>query len=187
MLLVARLGAEHGDLGERCLAVLGPGLGTGALRLLVEVEGVRPEQGALRDRAGVRGVGDRQGEGGLPGPGEGTGGDAGGLAQRLTVVGAVPGAVGRGAQAHRHHERGLEAGGGGELRHLALGTGGTEGLQDAGELAVVRLVHGLGARCHDRSLGALGDTDHDRVGPQAGRRGGAESESSHGGEISLPM
>jgi hypothetical protein len=146
------------------------------------------KQHALPDRAGVGGVGDRQGEGGLLGAGEGAGGDTGGLAQRLGVVRGV--LLGLGTQAHRHHERRLETGRRGQLRHLALGTGGAESLQDTGEPAVVRLVHGLGARCDDWSgLGsrALGDTDHDRVGPQAGRRGGAESESSHGGEISLPM
>ncbi|CAM5536355.1 hypothetical protein SALBM311S_01945 [Streptomyces alboniger] len=140
---------------------------------------------ALRDRAGVGGVRERQRERGLLGAGEGAGRDAGGLAECLRVEPGV--LLGLGAQAHRHHERRLEACRCGQLRHFALGTGGAEGFQDAGEFAVVRLVHGLGARCDDRAFGTLGNTDHDRVGPQAGRRGGAESESSHGGEISLPL
>ena len=58
---------------------------------------------------------------------------------------------------------------------------------NAGQAAVVCLVQGFGTRGDHGALGALGDTDHDRVGPKAGRRGGAESQSSHGGEFSLPM
>ncbi len=190
---VARLAAEQRGLGERRLAVLGLAV-PGVLGVaLVGVEGVGAEQDALADRSERAGAVDGQRERGLLRPGERAGGHAGGLAQRLGVVAAAVLAVlavlvgGLRAEAHRHHERGLEAGRRGQLRQLALGTRGAEGLQDAGQLAVVRLVHGLGARRDDGPLGALGDTDHDRVGPQAGRRGGAESQSSHGGEISLPM
>jgi hypothetical protein len=191
----APLWAAQRGLGQRRLAVLG--LGVLAV-LLVDVEGVRAEQDALGDRTdGARAV-DRQGERGLLGAGERAGGHAGGLAQRLGVVAlAALGVLVLGlgvrlrAQADRHHEGCLEARRSGQLRQLALGTRGAEGFQDAGQLAVVRLVHGLGARRNDEvprpGSSALGDTDHDRVGPQAGRRGGAESQSSHGGEISLPM
>lgn len=189
VLLVAGLAAEEGGLGERGLAVLG--LLVLAV-VLVGVEGVRAEQHALADRADGGGVLDRQREGGLLGADEGAGGGARRLAQDLGVEGSpVRVLFGLRAQAHRHHDRGLEAGGRGQLGHLALGAGGTERLQDARELAVVGLVHGLGAGRHDQvprcGAGALGHTDHDRIGPKTGRRGGAESESSHGGEFSLPM
>ncbi|CAM5398223.1 hypothetical protein STENM36S_09487 [Streptomyces tendae] len=183
--LVAGLAAQQRGLRQRGLAVA---LALGTLGvvggLLVRVEGVRAQQHALGDETGVGGLGERQGEGGLLGAGQGTGGRTGGPAQRLGVETGV--LLGLGTEAHRHHDGRLEAGRSGQLRDLALGAGRAEGLQDAGEPAVVRLVHGLGARGDGRAACALGDADHDRVGPEAGRRGGGESESSHGGEISLP-
>lgn len=180
---VPGLAAEQRDLGERGLAVLRV-LAVLAV-LLVGVEGVRAERRALRQDARVGGVGDRQGEDGLLGTGERAGRGTGRAAQRLGTERVV--LLRDGSESDGHDDGRLEAGRRGQLRHLALAAGCAEGLQDPGECAVVRLVHGLGTRCDDRALGALRDTDDDRVGPQAGRRGGAESQSSHCGEISLPL
>ena len=81
----------------------------------------------------------------------------------------------------------LRPAGGGQLGHLALGAGRAERLQDGGELAVERLVHGLGARGDDGALGALGHADDEGVRAQRRGGGGAESQSSHGGGFSLPL
>lgn len=95
------------------------------------------------------------------------------------------------AEPDRDDDGDLETGRCGKLGHFALGTGGAQGLQDGGELSVERLVHGLGARCDDQGPGlgpsALGDADDECVGAQRRRTCGAESESSHGGEFSLPL
>lgn len=172
--LVTRLAAEQGDLAERELRVLA---GLGALRgelvlaALVGGEGVRTQQGALRDGPGVLGGLRRQREAGLLRTLQRTRGAARRPAQCLGVVRV---ALRRDrTQPDRDHDRGLEAGRSGELGHLALGTRGAQGLQDGGELAVERLVHGLGARCHDQApslgSGVLGDADDECVGAQRRR------------------
>ena len=74
----------------------------------------------------------------------------------------------------------------GQLGDLALGARCAEGFQHGGELSVERLVHGLGARGDDGALGALRHADDEGVGAQRRGAGSAESQSSHGGEVSLP-
>ncbi|CAM5480470.1 hypothetical protein STANM309S_05989 [Streptomyces tanashiensis] len=174
--LVARLGTEQGHLGEGLLRV---GV------LLVRGVGVRAEQGALGDGGGVLGGEDRQRERGLLRAGQGAGGGAGGATQGLGVEGLA--VLGGGAQADGQDDGGLETGGGGQLRRLTFGTRGAQGLQDGGEPAVEGLVDGLGARGDDQRLPGLREPDDEGVGAQSRRAGSAESESSHGGEISLPL
>ena len=148
-------------------------------------EGVRAEQRALGDRGGRLGVLDGQGEGGLLGAGQRAGGGCPrrGAAPRRRTPSSFSGAAPRPTASTTGA---LRPAGGGQLGHLALGTRGAEGLQHGGELAVERLVHGLGAGGDDDALGALGHADDDGVGAQPSRRQSAESQSSHGGEGPVP-
>lgn len=186
--LVARLAAEQGDLGERQLGAVAVLLVLRrelVLAALVRGEGVRAEQCALGDGLGVLDRRDRQREAGLLRTGQRTRGGTGGAAQCLAVECRV--LLRDRTESDRDDDRDLETVRRVELGHFALGTGGAQGLQDGGELSAERLVHGLGARCDDRALGSLGDADDECVGAQRRRTGSAESESSHGGEISLPL
>lgn len=88
-------------------------------------------------------------------------------ASASVLSGTAPSPTARTTGALRPHGRG-------DLGRLALGAGGSEGLQNGGELSAERLVHGFGARCDHGALGALRHAYDDGVGAQRCGAGRAE-------------
>ena len=181
--LVARLGAEQGDLGERgpwrpC--ALRPPLPP-CRRAPVGGEGVRAEQRALGDRGGRLGVLGGQRERGLLRAGQRAGGGyrrrgAAPRCRSLVLLRHL-------AEADRQHDRRLEAGGAGSLVTSPSAPLAPRVSRTAASLPPNALSTASAPGATTGALGALGDADDDGVRAQAGRGGGAESQCSHGGEV----
>ena len=177
--LVARLAAEQVASPSGALPSAAPAVP------LYAAKAYAPSSAPSATAPTSAGVPDGQRERGLLGAGQRTGGDTGGPAQRL---GGVEPSFGRGAPRPTATTSGaLKPAGAGSLVTSPSAPEAPSVSRTSASLPSYALSTASAPGATHGALGALGDTDHDGVGPQAGRGGGAESESSHGGEISLPI
>ena len=174
--LLARVGADDRDRADRGLGVLG---GAAAM----PGEAVGPEQGALGDGAGGRGIGRRQGDRHRRGAVEAARRGACGPAEGLAVVRRAPGRSG--AEAGQDQDRRGDCTAGGDSHDLVRLAADAETDQRTAQAGAQgpRQVGGAAAAGQARTVGSSDHADHEGVGLDVGRGLVADPKSGHDGDV----